>query len=668
MLESIHFFSTNMPLDALARLRKESCHISLKYNNVLLLINISFAHQVRTNNYLHYLLDERRTLADRVIAVSRTLANTPINIHPLICHGQKTYDELVQIQMKLQQSNHVHHILTIIMRIGCNAHQLLHVHHDNHDDIKQHFAELQRNLENALQAMSEVSQFTTSLTSITEKTTRINSAISQSDGKAKHENIAVLLEEIQLELNDLYVNSSRQTQNHQSLMWEKITETEYLKATFFGIQQKAAYESKTVWESRRALDYLNTEIQITERNLAWIENHLADQRQLAFRLSSDRLKLQDKLQEELKKQLAPFSTATSSSGETNTYQRVLKDINPITIQDILVTHPPMSRLEHSGEVSFQAEEKGVCLTRMLLQIELLANFAKEQHKKNCNVDGSLKEESQNCITRLITDEFSFYPFEPLTTDNYVNLIKEIREIARKLPLNIHLILSTFPVLNDHHYLHNITLHITSGEEPLIHHHSKAIPSRIDPDYGYPLAQNYLPWLNPKMPLIDHDQPLYFDFGSIVYSETAGGARMITNVTICRDHEYKTGLHCLHQVIKWEKHAREIIPVQYSNILCSRTYVLAPGDPDNEHITQADAINPGIWTQEKQRGYGSIQPSTVLYLKNHFGSSNHVYVFDPQPATYLPGNLLETATRNNIHTLKHPLLHGQEPEPPLYQLF
>ena len=33
-----------------------------------------------------------------------------------------------------------------------------------------------------------------------------------------------------------------------------------------------------------------------------------------------------------------------------------------------------------------------------------------------------------------------------------------------------------------------------------------------------------------------------------------------------------------------------------------------------------------------------------------------------------GNLLETATRNNIHTLKHPLLHGQEPEPPLYQLF
>ncbi len=51
------------------------------------------------------------------------------------------------------------------------------------------------------------------------------------------------------------------------------------------------------------------------------------------------------------------------------------------------------------------------------------------------------------ITRIITDEFSFYPKDrPFTLAEYKELIRTISSQAQHLPPDIHLVLATFPVL------------------------------------------------------------------------------------------------------------------------------------------------------------------------------------------------------------------------------
>ena len=668
MQRLFHFFSTELNLEDFLQLGKEIADLNLTHDSTLLLLKHISIHHTQAMNYYHHLLQQRNIIATQDMEISSILAETMHNTYHLISLGRRTYDELIYVQISLQQSCHVHQILNTMMELGFNTHQYLQQHHDNPEEFMQNLIKFRHTLESALQAINEVSTFSMTFASIIEKIKRMPPSESQTANESEHGNIVSFFDEIQVALCDLNTESYRQKQHYQSLMWIKFTETEHLKTHLLMYQRSAAYHQNAMSMGRQSLDYLNAKIEKAQRDLAMSNHHISIQTQIAERLSTERLKLQHKWQEEHKRHLSPYNTNIAPLREHSTYQRVLNDVQPIVIQDILVTHSPASELEDMGELGHHVEEKELYIARMLLQIKLLADIAEQQHKKNCTAEGVLKEDCKNNITRLTTDEFSFYPHEPLTIDSYVYLIREICEIVKKLPLNIHLILATFPVLSTRQQLHNIILHITSGEEPILHHRSKAVYSNVDPHYGYPLACNYLPWLNPKMPLINFDQPLSFDFGSIVCSETAGGSRLLSNVTICKEHEFNISANCLNEVVKWSKYAGEIIPVQYSHVLSSRTILVTSGKPNKARITQADAHNPGIWTQDNDHSYWSHQPSTVLYLNNRFGKSNHVSVFEPQSVAYLPDHLFKMAVNDNLQTVNNPLVSVQELEPPAYQLF
>ena len=89
----------------------------------------------------------------------------------------------------------------------------------------------------------------------------------------------------------------------------------------------------------------------------------------------------------------------------------------------------------------------------------------------------------------------------------------------KLPENFHFIFSSFAVLDQDQKVRNVVIHAKSEKAVIVHHSAKAVPSKVDPRFEYPLAKcSYIKASteSPLMTEVIKDQDIQFGYGSIVH--------------------------------------------------------------------------------------------------------------------------------------------------------
>lgn len=128
---------------------------------------------------------------------------------------------------------------------------------------------------------------------------------------------------------------------------------------------------------------------------------------------------------------------------------------------------------YKGEFdSIPALETGDSLSRLISHIKNLIDYTKIKHLEIID-----QGDRYELITRLTLNEFSLYTHErPLTLLEYKTIISEISAYSKTLPSNIHLILSSLPILWPDGEIHNTVLHVQSsrkcGRNPILHHLDK----------------------------------------------------------------------------------------------------------------------------------------------------------------------------------------------------
>lgn len=294
-------------------------------------------------------------------------------------------------------------------------------------------------------------------------------------------------------------------------------------------------------------------------------------------------------------------------------------------------------------------------TRLRAHILALFALANEDHCINfCELDRQnnyqLRPDKANHVTRLSTNEFSFYTQTPLSLIEFQLLIIDIEHMAHHLKENVHVILSSFAVRDGR--LLNITLFIQGGPIPVIHCFSKTTRAKKDIDYDMKLfSQKSVPddfhaeFIGTKTgPSISN--------ASIFQVETYGGARYIQAIDVCLDHEYAHSKNLLmrHILTAVTNNDEPIVPNQIEQCVTSHSIEIFHGNVVTTQILHVDhkysmfeqgATKGELTLDESSKkriiplGYeqGSIDRSRRGYIfKNApFGSNYIIEVLEIRPA-------------------------------------
>lgn len=655
MPQSLQFFSMKSPsldvemsFEHTLRLGKEISDVTLSYDNTLFFIKrLNVLQALMKHSYMS-LQNYRGFAAMQEATLQQVYAQQSLQFYNFLSLATFLNAELLQIQLRLLQSCHVHQIMQSIGKLSLEFFSTLQNYADNSDVFRSSITKYHCSLKHALDAMNENTPITTSLSAIVLYIDWLLTIPEETTIESRR----ALLFQIPQTLINLFIQSYTRVNYEYFMMNIAIGANNMFRAYFSNFELRLSTLGVTVFFQRNTIELLSLMIDNTQRDLAFVEQQLFSHHQIANTLLIHKVKSLDKF-----KMVHEMHSLQQHHlfRKNPAYRQIINDLKPIYIQDIVVTHSSTLAQLDSGEVRGPIEEKAVVLKKIINQIKLLADLANKHHQKNCDTAGRIKKDCENNVTRLITDEFSFYPTEPLTIKRYMSILREIYRVAKTLSLNLQLILASFPVLDTEKKLHNVILHVTCGPKPILHHHSKAFPAPLDFNYGYPLASTSSPWLTPQMALICFDKPLVFSFGGILHSKTASGARFICNIEICLEHNFHLGVRSLHAEITKSPSDSKTLPMQYSHVLSSRTTFIMGMESHNVQITQADAFKPGIWTRDSRLNtYDSHFPLEIFSLEGYFGTARRVHIFKPQPVTYLPGKMLAMAFNENLRTIKETL--------------
>lgn len=278
----------------------------------------------------------------------------------------------------------------------------------------------------------------------------------------------------------------------------------------------------------------------------------------------------------------------------------------IEIQDIIVTtldalqaDVKYKSITYVGEFGNPKADEKTQIPRLFDSIKSLMDRASYTHKqKHCVKGNQLKEESQNKITRVVTNEFLFYTKTPLSIAEFEKLQEKILTYAKKHPENLHLVLSSFAVktpdetmINSEGYeivipgkVMNVAAYVECGDDPKLNLTVKNTPSAIDPVYSETRAGKrlYLLNINAKnydirsysVTVLGKTYPFTFD--NIIASQTAGGEVFLNGVELCLDHAHGTTRTYLEEMIKnhilelFEGRDPAFLPPSFSHILSSNS--------------------------------------------------------------------------------------------------
>ncbi len=340
--------------------------------------------------------------------------------------------------------------------------------------------------------------------------------------------------------------------------------------------------------------------------------------------------------QDLKKKMIPQSPI-----ERVQSKRLAQVNAPITVTDIHV-----KTKGQVGEFNFE-ESKGEPLPRILSTIDEIAQIANEEHRKsNFDSTGNMKAERKNFVTRIITDEFTFYSHknDPLSVSDFHRLIKGMEARAQKLPPNLILVLASFPIAGPDKVLHNVVLHVQCGPLPSIHAFEKTLSADKDPVYPEHKKAESLgsqpairTMLNSGENVIVQgipslvgtaESPIFsVSRNSIVTIKTAGGAEYHDAIDICLEHRFGKAQTELTQMFMRE----DKDTLQASHLVTSSPINIRQKLTAAKHVLHADPFNARRVTNDLQK-ITKIQPA--------FGEELEIFILKPQLLEAFPQDLVK----------------------------
>ncbi|HHS8496379.1 hypothetical protein, partial [Legionella anisa] len=289
--------------------------------------------------------------------------------------------------------------------------------------------------------------------------------------------------------------------------------------------------------------------------------------------------------------------------------------------------------------------------RMIEQIKALAECAKKNSKPTR-------------LTRLITDEFSFYTKNtPLSIEEYKELINRTSEVLKDLPPNIVLILSSIPVLWPDGSLRNAVLHVqspnTDDSEPIIHHFSKESCSGIDPVYSkdntvsncYEFrgddysSDEYSPDVVLKDTKVKCNDPNQYK--SAILVQGVNLPPIVDAIDVCLDHQNGVAIKNAEQLLK----NLSSPPVYISHIVTSN-YIAISEEQLTSSVVHVD--------HKRRKVEGSDEKKEEL-VNTAFGTESRVFIYQSKKAEPIHSKLFRSISnkinlQNIIDDEDNTLLH------------
>lgn len=223
------------------------------------------------------------------------------------------------------------------------------------------------------------------------------------------------------------------------------------------------------------------------------------------------------------------------------------------------------------------------LERLIDHTKIFIELANLYYRKYyCNQS----KDHLNTILRLSTHEFFLYTKEPLTEDDLAIFIESILAIAKKQEENVHLLLSSISVVIDDKKILNLSLYVQCGKNAKIIPVNKANafvskknPTSRDPGYpqhGENFSQQELnggdicssPFICSQKD-IQTKKSICISNNSIIFIETAGGAKCVLAIDVCLDHINSHSKNLLEKFLMTEASENPaLIPFNVDQIVTS----------------------------------------------------------------------------------------------------
>lgn len=287
------------------------------------------------------------------------------------------------------------------------------------------------------------------------------------------------------------------------------------------------------------------------------------------------------------------------------YNKKQMQINQeVTITDIVLRQNGISDENNEciiGEFNYKSpyRKKSRRINRIVDMITFLSYIVKEYHLEKNYVKGAVKAGHENHITRLLLHEFSLYTADqPLSIEQYHLLIGKLEEIAKKLPDNLSLLISSLPVIDkDTKLVTNQVIHVQCGRLAKIDTLAKISVSYDDPVYQDTIINKYtqdaVNVISGAIILPNSDKSNFaINHNGIISCETAGGAKFTTVIDICLDHKHGQGKKSLKNKIdlarKYDND--ELFAYQVSHVITSNTVDIQKENAVVKNIVRADPKN------------------------------------------------------------------------------
>lgn len=357
---------------------------------------------------------------------------------------------------------------------------------------------------------------------------------------------------------------------------------------------------------------------------------------------------------------------------------------PVTIQN-LVVYPDTTKPFGENRSVMPSSEIEIA-QRLIDHLQSLFQIAHLYHQQAycepiSEVNYQLKEKYHDSITRLSLSEFSCYGKNPLTMEEFTQIVTAVNNFAEKTHENVHLLLSSFSVLNEQKAILNISLYVQCGEKPKIDVITKGLASNYDLKYtDYTnFSQQIIGKFTEEVSSFiasNNKEEETVTSNSTFAVTTKGGGKFLQAIDVCIDHVNQHSKKLLEDQLNLEdSDSSDFLPEQVDQIVTSNTIKLkeyAKISPSILHVDpwpddQFDAQNRHrpintstvLSTQDinSVRQYTKTrivsEPGKLTVTKPPFGPNYHINVYQEQPVgRFIPSLEAKIKTINDKIIDKH----------------
>ncbi len=341
----------------------------------------------------------------------------------------------------------------------------------------------------------------------------------------------------------------------------------------------------------------------------------------------------------------------------------------VFIRDLVVTTP---KAGGTGEAQTHNNIYGEkANTRLRDHIRFLCNLANEEHRANDCVllaDNTYrpKNNRENHITRLLTNEFSFYTEHPLPMAHFEALISDI--LTFDLDPNVHVLLSSFAVKDKSGKIVNMALYLEGGSPPTLHSFAKNTAHSKELDYGEEAfsqqKRGYQVSFHAEASIAATGESV--PMAGIFECSTVGGATYTQAIDICSDHASAHAKVLAYRRLRAPVPA-ELLPEQIEHCISSNSVTQQKKHSITDCVIQADPIvsvheatglplNRGTLTDDSKARLKSSDQYSLLEIntcdtgyeiKNPiFGSDCHIEILEARQAGHYAPELQSELLAHN----------------------